>query len=85
MAKGVATCRKKGESLGKGIQDDTHGLATCYIAPKDNLKSVSTGLRVGTDTRPLTLAIGVATDEIRDLHCEILARNPQCGIADKIM
>ena len=31
------------------------------------------------------MAIGVATDEIRDLCCEILARNPQGGIVDKIM
>ena len=60
-------------------------MAAYKIVSEVTLKSVGIGLRVGTYNRPLTVAIGVATDKIKDLRCEILARNPQCGKADKIM
>ena len=61
------------------------GVATSKTVPKATLKSVGNGIRVGTTNMPLKLAIGVATVEILDLSCEIVANIPQSGITGKII
>ena len=60
-------------------------MATSKTAPEATLKIVGNGIRVGTTNMPLKVAIGVATVEIMDLSCEIVANIPQSGIAGKII
>ena len=48
------------------------------------LKSVGNRKSVDTANRPLKVAIVVATDEIRDRSCEILAKIPQGGVTGTI-
>ena len=84
VSEGVATWSKKGDGLGKVLQDDTLGVATSKTVPEATLKSVGNGIRVGTTNMPLKVAIVVATFEIMDLSCEIMANIQERGITGKI-
>ena len=69
MAEGVATWSKKGDGLDKVLQDGTHCVETTEPALEATPKSVGNRKRVGTTNRRLKVALGVATDVIRDRSC----------------
>ena len=54
-------------------------MATNKTAPEATPNCVGDRNEVGTAHRPLNVAIGVATKEIRDMHRETLAKIPQDG------
>ena len=79
VTEGVATKSKNGDDQDKVLRDDTQCVATNKTAPEATPNCVGDRNEVGTAHRPLNVAIGVATKEIRDMHCETLATIPQDG------